>query len=272
MLNKTILANRLDVDAHTRQKLAASLTAEQVDLIPYLPYLLQDLNALGTSPQVLISLINAFIPEPAKRKFLDLGCGKGAVSLAVAERFKASVTGIDIMPAFIESAAMEAEKRNLSKQCIFKTDDINNSVKLEVNYDCVILGAVGDILGEPEETLSKLSATVKDGGFIIIDDAYLREDGIPVKYVKHDYLTKGQWQELFEQLGITVLAECNFDDSEIDKQNRADVLKIEIRAQELSDSFPDKRELFEGYVVSQHKECDDLCDAVVGVVWLLQKA
>jgi len=32
------------------EKLAKSLTAESVELIPYLPYLLQDLWELGSSP------------------------------------------------------------------------------------------------------------------------------------------------------------------------------------------------------------------------------
>lgn len=41
-----------------------------------------------------------------------------------------------------------------------------------INYDIVILGAVGDVLGNPEETISLLKKTVKKGGYIIIDDAY----------------------------------------------------------------------------------------------------
>ena len=39
------------------EKLAKSLTAESVELIPYLPYLLQDLWELGSSPKDMIHLI-----------------------------------------------------------------------------------------------------------------------------------------------------------------------------------------------------------------------
>lgn len=60
------------------EKLAKSLTAESVELIPYLPYLLQDLWELGSSPKDMVHLISKNIIISEKTKVLDLACGKGA--------------------------------------------------------------------------------------------------------------------------------------------------------------------------------------------------
>lgn len=40
--------------SNVEEKLAKSLTAESTELIPYLPYLLQDLWELGSSPKDII--------------------------------------------------------------------------------------------------------------------------------------------------------------------------------------------------------------------------
>ena len=60
------------------EKLAKSLTAESVELIPYLTYLLQDLWELGSSPKDMVHLISKNIIISEKTKVLDLACGKGA--------------------------------------------------------------------------------------------------------------------------------------------------------------------------------------------------
>ena len=43
---------------------------------------------------------------------------------------------------------------------------------VEKGFDIVILGAIGDVLGSPLETILKLKNTVKSRGYIFIDDAY----------------------------------------------------------------------------------------------------
>jgi len=52
--------------------------------------------------------------------------------------------------------------------CDFKIGDINEAVNIENNYDVVILGAVGDVLGTPEETIQKLKSTIKNGGTYLL--------------------------------------------------------------------------------------------------------
>lgn len=70
----------------TEEKLARSLTAETTALLPYLPYLLQDLWELGSSPKTMTGLIKQHIPLSEKTTLLDLACGKGAVAINIARQ------------------------------------------------------------------------------------------------------------------------------------------------------------------------------------------
>lgn len=125
-------------------------------------------------------------------------------------------------------------------------------------------------MGNPQETLEKLMKTIKYNGFIIIDDAYVHDElaNNEVKYKNYEYLTREQWINLFKKLGLGLVEEATADDDyDFDSDNRA----IAMRADELTVSYPEKQELFDGYVQSQLNESDDLTDNIVGVTWMLQK-
>lgn len=83
------------------EKLAGSLTADSIELIPFLPYLLSDLWELGSSPEDMISLISNNICMSTDIRVIDLACGKRAVSISIAEKFGCRIKGVDIMNDFI---------------------------------------------------------------------------------------------------------------------------------------------------------------------------
>ena len=66
------------------EKLAVSLSAETTELLPFLPYLLQDFWELGSDPVVMSELISKYVNISEKTRILDLACGKGAVTVKVA--------------------------------------------------------------------------------------------------------------------------------------------------------------------------------------------
>lgn len=83
-------------------KLAKSLTADTTELIPYLPYILQDLWEMGASPDNIYHLISKHVEVSEKTRVLDPACGKGAVSVHPAKAAGLKVKGIDIIPGFID--------------------------------------------------------------------------------------------------------------------------------------------------------------------------
>jgi len=252
------------------EKLACSLTAETTELLPFLPYLLQDLWELGSSPRDMIRLIKKHMPISENSKILDLACGKGAVSINIAKELGVKVYGFDLIPEFIEYSIQKAKELDVGKLCHFAVDDANEVVDMEKNYDCVIFGAAGNILGTPQETLVKLMKTVKTNGYIIIDEAYLPDGGgnENVQYKNYDYLTHKQWLDLFKDNELKLVEEvANVEEYDFDSDNKA----IAARANELIEKYPEKRAIFEGYIQSQLNECDDLENNVVAVTWMLQK-
>jgi 2-polyprenyl-3-methyl-5-hydroxy-6-metoxy-1,4-benzoquinol methylase len=247
-----------------KEKLAKSLTAESTELIPYLPYLLQDLWEMGSSPDCIIDMISKRINISEKTKVLDLACGKGAASVILAKTFGCKVTGIDIIPEFIRFAVLKAKEYAVENLCTFKVEDINASVKSEKDYDIVILGAVGDVLGSWEETIIKLKDIVKSCGYIVIDDAYGEDEA------DGRYPTKENWLGVFQNIGVRLLDERFNEEDELKSINDMQQAFIVKRANELMEKYPDKAHLFESYIRSQQSECNELENEIVGITLLLQ--
>jgi hypothetical protein len=54
-------------------------TEEDVDIVKYLPYILQDFWEIGSIPEEIIKIIKKHKTNYAGLNVLDLGSGKGAV-------------------------------------------------------------------------------------------------------------------------------------------------------------------------------------------------
>ena len=245
------------------EKLAKSLTAESTELIPYLPYLLQDLWELGSSPRDMLGMIRKYVCVTERTKVLDLACGKGAVSVHIAKELGCKVKGIDILPQFIEFANEKAKEHGVDDLCVFEVGDITEAVKDERGYDIVVLGAVGDVLGTPEETIRKLKNTIKPGGYILIDDAY--GSGADANYYSRE-----EWSVVFDKTDVRLVAEKIGDHDELVDLNHEQQGFIVRRANELIVEHPEKAHLFESYIKSQQAECDELEKDISGVTLLLR--
>jgi SAM-dependent methyltransferase len=255
----------------TEERLAGSLTAETTELLPFLPYLLQDFWELGSDPGVMAGLIGRHAGLSENARVLDLACGKGAISVNIARELRVRVKGVDLIPEFVEIAVQKADEFGVGGLCGFTVGDINEAVQTEKDHDCVIFGAAGNILGDPAETLAKLKATVRPGGFILIDECYLPDGGKreDVKYGNYEYLTERQWAGLFREAGLELLETVTGAGD--DPGGGAGMEAITRRANELIEKHPDQKAMFEGYIRSQQNEYDDIDHRLVGVTWILRK-
>ncbi|MDD4763844.1 MAG: class I SAM-dependent methyltransferase, partial [Sphaerochaetaceae bacterium] len=175
-----------------------------------------------------------------------------------------SVKGIDILPEFIDYAINKAHEFGVEKLCEFIIGDINESVKIEKEYDVVIFGAIGEVLGDPEQTITFLKNTVKKGGYILLDDAYSHEE------TDGKYQTREQWIHVFNNTGVKLIAEKIMDEEELTSINNEQQELIIRRAEELKTALPERAQLFDGYIHSQQEECEELKSDVSGVTMLLQ--
>jgi SAM-dependent methyltransferase len=245
------------------RKLAASLSADSTELIPYLPYLLQDLWEMGSNPADVIDIIKKNVPHYRDLKALDLACGKGAVAIKLAKSAGIKVTGMDIVPEFIDYAVKKANEYELNHMLEFKVNDINKAVNSETGYGIVILGSADGLLGGRSESLKKIAKTIVTGGYAILCDS--------ISYDGDVAPTKKQWLEAFSDSGYKLIGEKFTDESYIISNNSFNQDNIVERARELKEKYPDKEDLFNDYVEAQQAECELMESDLTGVTFLLQK-
>jgi SAM-dependent methyltransferase len=257
------------VDDITLERLAESLTAQHTDVLPFLPYLLQDLWELGSSPTVMRRVLRSHAPLVAGDRVLDLACGKGAVSVGLAQEFGCSTLGLDIVPEFVEVARQKAAEHGVGGLCQFEVADVASAVTETGGWDVAVWGAAGNLLGGPEQTLAAMHDVVRPGGWVLLDDAYVDVEEAAGR-TDLGYPTFAQWLAMFADAGLNPVAADAGDDVE-DVDNQADTARIRARADELAVRFPDRAGLFDGYVRAQEAESEDLDGPLVGVTWLLHR-
>lgn len=258
------------MNEETQNRLAESLTAETTSLIPYLPYLLQDFWSLSCEPEKMIDMLHAHSDFGPDSRLLDLACGKGAAAVCLAKEFGCRARGIDLIPEFIDEAKEKAKEYGVGGLCDFAAGDVNEAVDVERDYDLTIWGGAGDLLGSYPKTIEGIAGTVRQGGYILFDDGYIQDENQKLRF-HHDFLTKAQWEQVFKDNHLVVLA-CREPEEDAEPEDYAEDLgNIRRRAEELIAQFPGRKELFLGYVRSQQAEYEDMQDGFADVTWLLQK-
>jgi len=240
------------------------------ELIPFIPYLLQDLFELGSSPEIIIGILDS-LHLNKKTKVLDLACGKGAVCIKLAERLGFSCKGIDLFKPFIDFARGKAIETGIQQLCQFEIGDIGKVVQDEKDYDVVVLAAAESLLGEVDEAIGSLRECIQDGGIIIYDGAYLNETS---SIANPDYSVIKKYKETLKQLtshGDEIIREMIVPSEETMNINNAYTDAIRIRANELAIIHPDKKKLFLSYVKKQEEECSIIEKDITGCVWCIKK-
>lgn len=116
---------------------------------------------------------------------LDLPCGKGGVSVPLAKKYRVKVCGFDILKGYVDFANQYAKKQRVEKLCEFKVGDIRDVVKRKNICDVLLWIAPPHVFGKAEPTMKILRNCVKNGGTILVYDAYLTQK--PPKNLFQDY-------------------------------------------------------------------------------------
>jgi len=253
-----------------QQSVANSLEVEK-KLLPYMSYLLQDLWALGSSVDQILDLLSTLPLSSDTVKVLDLGCGKGAVSVQIASKFGFDVVGVDAMPEFLKNAHKKSSEYQVSDLCTFIEQDILTYVIDKHNFDIVILASLGGIFGSNTNTIKKLRTQVRPGGYIVIDDGYLSKR----KFLnRKGYMHFRNYKKTVEELTMfndRLLTEIPTTEVSI-KINDEYLKVIENRSIELIDQYSKLEKDLNNYLDLQREECDILNSELEGMIWILKKA
>lgn len=250
------------------ESVVIAMDGSDKELFPFLPYILQDIWEIGSDPEAIIKLIGKHFNRCDNLEILDLGCGKGAVSIKVAHHFNCKCYGIDAIAEFILYAQRKAVEYNVEHLCKFEIGDIRNKIN-ELNvYDIIILGAIGPVFGNYFSTLSTLSKHLNDSGVIIIDDGYIEDNS---NYT-HPLMLKRQ--DLIHQIssaGMKLIEDDIITSSSIKDSDDYIFDNLKKRCMELIDKHPDKKDLFENYIKEQEEENEVLENKVVCTTLVIKR-
>jgi cyclopropane fatty-acyl-phospholipid synthase-like methyltransferase len=249
------------------ESVVESLDGFQTELLQYLPYLLQDLWEIGADPDTMLSLIKQYL-RPNKLNILDLGCGKGAVSIKIAKEINCTIHGIDALHEFIKSARDYAKKHKVDNKCKFEVGDIRLRIKELTGFDIIILGAIGPVLGDLVTTLRTLTISLNSPGYVLLDDGYI-DDKSKTEYDR--CLRRTEFYNQIKSAGFEVIHEEIFARDMLEGSDSFIYDSIKRRANELMAKLPDKRSLLEGYLKTQEFENHMLENEIVTGTWLLKK-
>ena len=237
-------------------------------LYPFLPYILQDIWEIGADPDAIIKLIRKHCNNITELKVLDLGCGKGAVSVKVSQKLGCNCYGIDAIPEFVEFAQQKATAYKVNHLCLFERGDIREKVKTLSGYDVVILGAIGPVFGDYFSTLTTLAKCLKANGIFIIDDGYINDDSDfshPLMLKKSDVLQQ------IDNAGMELVENDIIDRDDIADSDNYIFDNLNKRCRELIEKHPEKQNLFLDYIRKQEIENDVLENKVICTTLVIRK-
>ncbi|MEW6652505.1 MAG: class I SAM-dependent methyltransferase [Bacteroidota bacterium] len=239
------------------------------EILPYLPYILQDFWEIGSNPEIIINLIRKHTNEDRFSSVLDLGSGKGAVSINIAKQISCKCYGVDAMPEFISFSISKAEEYCVSGLCKFEVADIREKILRLGKYDVIILGAVGQVFGNYFETLTILNNNLKEDGIIIIDDGYIDDQSS----FKHEQVfSKSELKKQISDAGMQLIDEvAASEDENVSVNYDTEYYNLLKRCQELSVKYPDKAEIFINYSNHQKKEYDNLKKHIICCTMVIKR-
>ncbi|MCL2043777.1 MAG: class I SAM-dependent methyltransferase [Treponema sp.] len=250
------------------ESIITALDGSDVKLVQYLPYILQDFWEMGTPPEDIIDIIRRYTQHYTDLYVLDLGSGKGAVSIQVALALQCTCLGIDALEDFVVFSNDKAREYCVHNICTFETHDIRERLTTLGAYNVIILGAIGPVFGDYYYTLKQLEPHLKDNGIIIINDACIEDDSNdhPVIQRKCDILQQA------ENAGMQVL-EIITDDTtgELESEYRIELQNLTKRCMELAAKYPEDRDLFHGYIEKQTREYEILNNEIVPALFVFGK-
>lgn len=250
------------------ESIAVAMECTDTSLVAYLPYILQDFWELGSSSSDIILLIEKHLTDYSKLKILDIGCGKGAVSVKIAEKFNCECWGFDGIGEFIEEANRKSVEYKVDTLCRFEKADVRKKINELPKFDVIILGAVGQIFGNYYETLTQLKKCLSKDGLILIGDAYIEDTS---SFSRPDILKRKELLEQIDRAEMKIIDELVGEQNDKEPEYEQEFDFIELRCNELAEKYPEKKSLFESYVQRQIVEYDVLMTKVTCVTMAIKE-
>jgi len=172
-------------------------------------------SAAMSSAQTL-GVLTELVPADPKARWLDVACGPGVVSRALAARV-GTVTGVDLTPAMVEEAERRAHEEGIANVS-FLLGDATALDFTDGSFDGAITRFSFHHIPVPSRVLAEMDRLVRPGGWIVVGDQVTDDDGEGAAW--HQEIERlrdpthwasqrlGRLREMGEEAGLTLEEEC----------------------------------------------------------------
>jgi ubiquinone/menaquinone biosynthesis C-methylase UbiE len=110
-------------------------------------------------------------PHPSAR-VLEVGCGTGATTRALAQRkdFSGQAFGVDQSPPFIEAARRFADEQDIAARVDFRVGDAHRLEFGDATFDAVFAHTLISHVTDPMAVLREMTRVVRPGGIVAVFD------------------------------------------------------------------------------------------------------
>jgi cyclopropane fatty-acyl-phospholipid synthase-like methyltransferase len=148
----------------------------------------------------------------AGQRVLDVGCGVGTTAIAVARRFGADVTAMDIAPLMLERARANVRRAQIGAQVQVEAGDILHLPYADGSFDRVIAEAV-TMFVDRSRAAAELIRVCRPGGMVLATEFLWRRP--PTPEAKEIFLgqvcpgmqfdTLDDWVRIYEAAGLSAI-------------------------------------------------------------------
>lgn len=131
-------------------------------------------SAAMSSAQTL-GVLTELVPADPKARWLDIACGPGVVSRALAARV-GTVTGVDLTPAMVEEAERQALEQGIANVS-FLLGDATALDFTDGSFDGAITRFSLHHIPVPSRVPAEMARLVRPGGWVVVGDQVTDDDG-----------------------------------------------------------------------------------------------
>jgi len=254
----------MDLSPDLEKCVAASMDLDDTALLPYLPEIFQDWYELGSNPEALANLVLGLFPDAQPFSFLELGCGKGALSHRLAAHPQARGLGIDAVEGFIHEARTRALELGVAGRIRFECGDVREELSGLGSFDVVILGSTGLFFPTLGELLRALRPRLGHQGFLVLDHGYKKEDTPDI-----EGLTRAETLEIVRAENWQVLQEVA-EGLEMSLPVEIQVSRLESSLRRLTAKYSHLAAYFTAYLENQKAAYTSLANDFINTALILR--
>jgi cyclopropane fatty-acyl-phospholipid synthase-like methyltransferase len=238
---------------------AASVDATPA-LAPVLGELFAEMDALGSSPRQTVHLLRT-AGIGAGDRVLDLGCGRGGVTVAAAKQLGCRCVGVDAVPAFVQAARSLAIKRSIQVRCEFRVGDVRR-VRSGRTFNAGLMLGLFDAV----RATALLRTFVRPGGVMIVDDAV----AVGPQRKRRGWMTLAEANAAITRRGDQMIGEVVWSAREVRAHEATLYARLANNATRLARARPELSQELEAFLRRQRAAGRELAGSLRPVVWLMR--